>query len=211
MECSSKKKLISKLQRALGLLSKIRHYVPKWLLRTIYFSLFNSHLIYGCEIWGQRNTILFQKIQKLQNKAIRIINFKPDDSDINVLYNQNKILKISDFISLKNALFVKNCLENRNNNNHPFFSDYFTLANKKHSYNTRSSQNNLVDIPPVNTAHHGHFSIRSRSATTWNTIQNTLGVDLFKLSNEQVKKLITKYYLDSYIIRILILLSYILI
>ena len=39
--------IIKKLQRAIGLLSKIRHYVPKWLLRTIYFSLFNSHLIYG--------------------------------------------------------------------------------------------------------------------------------------------------------------------
>ena len=35
--------IIKKLQRAIGLLSKIRYYVPKWLLRTIYFSLFNSH------------------------------------------------------------------------------------------------------------------------------------------------------------------------
>ena len=42
-----------KLSRSIGLLSKIRHYVPKHLLRAIYFSIFNSHLIYACEIWGQ--------------------------------------------------------------------------------------------------------------------------------------------------------------
>ena len=40
--------LITKLSTAVGLLSKIRYYVPKYLLRTIYFSIFNSHMIYTC-------------------------------------------------------------------------------------------------------------------------------------------------------------------
>ena len=39
-----------KLSRSVGLLSKIRHYVPKHLLRTIYFSIFSIHLIHACEI-----------------------------------------------------------------------------------------------------------------------------------------------------------------
>ena len=34
-----------KLGCSVGLLSKIRHYVPKYLLRTIHFSIFNSYLI----------------------------------------------------------------------------------------------------------------------------------------------------------------------
>ena len=41
------KNMIPKLNRAIGILSKIRHYVPKFLLKTIYYSLFNSHLIYA--------------------------------------------------------------------------------------------------------------------------------------------------------------------
>ena len=48
-------KLIPKLNRAVGLLSKIRH-TPKPLLRTIYYSLFNSHLMYTCQTWGQSKT-----------------------------------------------------------------------------------------------------------------------------------------------------------
>ena len=48
--------LRKKLSHSIGLLSKIRHYVQKHLLRTLYYSLFNSHLIYACEIWGQNQT-----------------------------------------------------------------------------------------------------------------------------------------------------------
>ena len=67
--------LVSRLAQAVGLQSMMRHYTPKPLLRTIYFSLFNSHLIYACQIWGQSKTELFNKIQKLQDKARCIINF----------------------------------------------------------------------------------------------------------------------------------------
>ena len=50
--------LLIKLSRAAGLLSKIQHYVPKFLLRTIYFSMFNLHLIYTCQIWGQKESTI---------------------------------------------------------------------------------------------------------------------------------------------------------
>ena len=49
-------KLRKQLSRSIGLLSKVRYYVPKHLLRTICHSIFNSHLIYACEIWRQNQT-----------------------------------------------------------------------------------------------------------------------------------------------------------
>ena len=67
------KNIIPKLSRAIGVLSKICHYVPKFLLKTIYYSIFNSHLIYACQVWGQNENCL-KKLSSLQNKAIRIIN-----------------------------------------------------------------------------------------------------------------------------------------
>ena len=58
-----------KLNKAIGLLCKIRHYVPKFLLKTLYFTIFHSHLIYACQIWGQNiNTV--NKIQALPDKAV---------------------------------------------------------------------------------------------------------------------------------------------
>ena len=37
-----------KLNRAIGLLSKVWHFTSQHLLKILYYSLFNSHLIYGC-------------------------------------------------------------------------------------------------------------------------------------------------------------------
>ena len=78
--------LVPKLNRAIGLLVKIRHYTSKSLLKTIYYSLFNSHLIYACHIWGQTKANLFKEVQKLQEKALQIINFLPNKAPVNKIY-----------------------------------------------------------------------------------------------------------------------------
>ena len=38
------------LSRSIGLVSKTRYYIPKLLLKTICYPIFNSHLIYDCEV-----------------------------------------------------------------------------------------------------------------------------------------------------------------
>ena len=43
--------LAKKLNRANSMLSKIRHFVDKPTLRSIYFAIFSSHLTYGSQIW----------------------------------------------------------------------------------------------------------------------------------------------------------------
>ena len=96
------KNLIPNANRAIGLLPKVRYYTPKFLLKTIYYSLFNSHLIYASQIWGQIKTKLFEEVVKLQNKAIRIINFLPFNStNINKTYNDLKIFKLPDLYRYK--------------------------------------------------------------------------------------------------------------
>ena len=60
--------LLKKLRQPVAILSKVRHYTSKWLIRTIYYSLFSSHTIYGCQIWGQRKTNLVKRVMKYQEK-----------------------------------------------------------------------------------------------------------------------------------------------
>ena len=45
--------LANKLKRANGILSKVRHYVPKEELKSIYQALFSSHMSYGYQVFGQ--------------------------------------------------------------------------------------------------------------------------------------------------------------
>ena len=103
--------LEKKLSRSIGLLSKIRHYVPKSPLKTIYYLIFNSHLIYGCEVWGQnQNNVLVQRLQKLQEEAVYLINFETNLNVVGQLLKDSNILKLTDFIKYKYALLIRNSL-----------------------------------------------------------------------------------------------------
>ena len=74
-------------------------------------SQLSSHLIYACRTWRQSKAELFNRIQKLQDKALRIINFLPHKTPVNDIYKTSKILKLSVNIWLQNTLLVKNCFE----------------------------------------------------------------------------------------------------
>ena len=65
-----------KLNRALGILSKLRSHVNLNTLRIAYYSLFQSHLQYGVQLWGQKNQEIKEIMQKLQDRALRKINLK---------------------------------------------------------------------------------------------------------------------------------------
>ena len=95
--------LIPKLNRPVGLLSKVRYYTTKSLPRTIYYPLFNSHFIYACQTWRQSKIVIFNKIQKLQarrltfflqDKALRISNFLLNTVPASEIYKTSKILRL---------------------------------------------------------------------------------------------------------------------
>ena len=50
-------------------------------------------MIYGCQIWGQHKTNLVKRFMKLQENAIRLINFKVNNAKVSSLFAQSKILK----------------------------------------------------------------------------------------------------------------------
>ena len=145
--------LEKKLSRSIGLLSKIRHYVPKFLLKTIYYSIFNSHLIYGCEVWDQnQNNALVHRLQKLQEKAVCLINFETNTNVVGRLLKDSNILKLTDFIKYKYALFNRNSLRKENI---PIFIEFYTLCNQNHVYNARGSTSQMLIVTKNQTTHHG--------------------------------------------------------
>ena len=68
-------------------------------------------MIYTCQVWGQ-NEAKIKQISELQDKALRIINFKPKNYPVSELYKSNKILKLTDYIKLLNCMFVKAIFNN---------------------------------------------------------------------------------------------------
>ena len=62
--------LSKKLGRGVGMLYKIRPFCSDSVMRTLYYSLFNSHLCYGLVVWGNANKTDLNKITSLQNKGL---------------------------------------------------------------------------------------------------------------------------------------------
>ena len=137
--------LSKKLKRANGMLCKARHYVHTEDIRTLYYAIFSSHLIYASQIWGQITNSFNQKIFKLQNRALRIITFSDFRADSTPLYNDLKILKLRDHIILQNCLFTHDAL---NNATPSCFHTYFSKARDHHAFNTRHA--NLGCLFPSN-------------------------------------------------------------
>lgn len=183
-----------KLNRAIGLLCKIRHYVPKFLLKTLYYTIFHSHLIYACQIWGQSQAML-NKVQPLQDKALRIINFKPDNYEVAELYKKDKILKITDYVKLLNYLFVRDVLVE---SSIPSFQNFFTKSEDLHNHNTRHARQNSVLLRQQNTDFYGIKSIHHQAAQAWNTLQTEIENDILHIERSKMKEQITNKIINSY-------------
>ena len=156
------------------------------MLKAIYYSLFHSYLIYACQVWSQNKRFL-EKLSTLQDKSIRIINFKQYDHSVDELYHTNGILKIKeniDLLNCLNCLFVKTVISNESL---PVFCKYFERSYNLHSHITRQATHNSVNIYRMNTQSYGHNSVRNKSASTWNLIVNKIKTNRITESTIKVK------------------------
>ena len=88
------------------MLAKTRHSVSHQVLINIFYALFQSHLNYAAQIWGQPSSDSKNKINTAQNKALRIINYKGPRETENPLYLKNNILKLPDLIHPENFTLI---------------------------------------------------------------------------------------------------------
>ena len=177
--------LSKKLRRANGMLCKARHYVPSDELRTLYFAIFSSHLVYASQIWGQVTNTFNQTIFKMQNRALRIITFSDFRANSNPLYNNLNILKLRDQIVLQNCLFTHDAL---NNVAPSCFHDYFMHTRNHHNLGTRQANLGCLSAPKYSTFRYGIFSITNKCISHWNALCKNLNIDLLTLTRYQLKK-----------------------
>ena len=95
-----------KLAGANGTLSKLRYFAPKDIFISVYYSLFYTHLIYGCLDWPYSRKSNIDRLIKLQERYIRIIIFFDFYSHTNPQYSELKLFKVNNICSLTKLLFM---------------------------------------------------------------------------------------------------------
>ena len=175
------------------MLSKIRYYVDKDTLRMVYYGIFSSLLIYGSQIWGQHNAIT-KKLQILQNKALRIMNFQPPRTSATPLFKTSNILKINDHINLQNFLLAYSSLKGLLPQ-----SLHGKMSFCEHPYQTRIMDCVQLSRPLSRTILYGSKSINARAIEIWNAINKTHSEQKFlEKSHAVCKKFITNLLLAKY-------------
>ena len=180
--------LATKLIRANAMLSKVRHFVPAHELLSIYYAIFSSHMVYGCQIWGQNSASLhFKKIERLQKKAVRIMSFSSFTAHSEPLFKKFGILKLKDQISLLNCLLIHDQTRNLLPKS---FNDFFIPCSDLYDIGTKR-QPGFMFIKQVNSEKYGRQSIQVSASLMWNHLCETLELNLLKLNKFTSKTTIT--------------------
>ena len=170
--------LCNKVSRAVGVLYKLRDYLPLPTLISLYYTFVYPYFVYCNVIWGHTFRTHLKPLEILQKKVIRIINHAPYNSHTNNLFFTNKILKLNEI-----NLFFQSVHVYKSYDDFPSFS---------HSYSTRNHSNlNPAFQRTVSTQR----SLRYSALTIWNQlppdIKNAPTLSIFK--NKLKSHLINKY------------------
>jgi len=80
--------LSKKISSGIGSIKRISYCVPSATLQNIYHGLVKSHFDYCGVFWGNCAKTLPDKLQKLQNRAVRVLTHSSYDADANQLLTE---------------------------------------------------------------------------------------------------------------------------
>ena len=124
------KKVSAKISRSLGIIKRVRKFLPIQALKSLYNALIVPHLNYGLKLWGPRS----KAVALIQKRAIRVITRSKFFAHTSPLFKEHKLLKLEDMYKLQ-CLKLHYKIEH---NTVPSFISSLLVHNRDiHSYNTR--------------------------------------------------------------------------
>ena len=136
-----------KISQVLGIMYRIKHFISTDILKLLYNSLIQPHLLYGILAWysdNRNNSKNTTRLSKLQKRAMRIIDRANYNAHTEPIFKKYKILKLHDlYLNQGNKL-----IQNLKMNQCPeYLKNAITKNNQIHSYNTRKATNiHIVNI-----------------------------------------------------------------
>jgi len=169
-----------KIIRFVSLFYKLRSFVPKQSLYKLYYAFVFPHLNYGVEVYANCNKIAIDKLNKLNNKLLRILLGKNYDTPNIELYRIFNVLPIP----LLHEMKLLELIHKFYHHNHllpKIFQEYFIINNAIHQYSTRNKNNLHISVV---TSHIGQRCSVYHGSKYWNELPDYLkvysSVSLFK-------------------------------
>ena len=156
--------------------------MPFNILVNVYHSLVQPHFDYCNEVWGNYNKSLSDKLQKLQNRAARILMSAGYDSNLDDMFRALGWRKLCYQRLDKKSIMIYKTL---NGMTHEYLRSNFVLRDNLNSFHLRNTENTLT-LPQPRTdylkegfSHSGaqlwnSLPIELRQATSLNDLKTKL-------------------------------------
>lgn len=155
--------ICKKILPAIGVLNRLKDKMSNKILIIVYHALIKSHLIYMIHIWACCSSELFDTIDILHKRALRILFKLPVLTPTVQIYKHCKLLSLK-ALREKNSAIMLYKLRNR-----LVRSNSICQTNSDiHNYNTRS--NKKVHISNINSTRYGRKSLWHSSVITFNAL-----------------------------------------
>ena len=179
-------KISKKIASAIGALKRIRSYVTTDTAIQVYRALIQPYFDYCCSVWDGLNQTLNCKIQKLQNRAARIVMRASYNASAGALFD----VLHWDNLSMRRKKSKANLMFKILNGEAPtYLQDLFSVR-----YNIRNSEMRL-NVPRPRTDH-----MKKSFCYSGAVLFNSLPQNIRKCQSlPQFKKAINKYYNDNLI------------
>ena len=158
--------LRTKVSQAIGFLKYARKFLPQNTLSKMYRGIVEPHFRYCCSVWGCCGATKLQTLQKLQNRAARIVTKSKFDTSAMTLIHSLNWPTISDIIRNETATTMYKSI---NGLVPEYLSNLFV---KNSSRNVRELRNTETDLwLPLRKTKSGQRAISFRGPKLWNHLE----------------------------------------
>ena len=159
------KTVSTKVSRAIGSLKHAKTFLRQETLMTLYTGIVEPHFRYCCSVWGCACSTELNQLQKLQNRAARIITNSSFDTPSRPLIDQLGWKTIEQLVASESKTMVFKSLHELAPQ---YLCDLFTRNSKCSSYVLRNSETDLR--LPMKKSSNGQKCFSYRGAKAWNDL-----------------------------------------
>lgn len=190
--CTHISKLYTVLCRNVGLLSRVKYFLDSDHLLMLYGSLFLSHINYCCFLYTNTFSSHLSEIEKLQKRAVRIIDGQPRLSHTDPIFKKLKILKLKDIAKQQVLLLMHKKV---NESLPPLISQLFIIINP-----TRVNRNVKHFEEQFTYKLYKTHTISWAGPRLWNRVMVPMfpSIQAVPRSKYSIKQITKKYFINEY-------------
>ena len=157
------KTVSSRVSRGIGFLKHAKSFLPEETLRTMYTGIVEPYFRYCCSVWGCCGVTEINQLQKLQNRAARIVTGSSFDAPGMPLIKKLGWKTIDELIAMESNIMVFKSLHKLAPQ---YMCNLFTKTSQLTSMNLRNTATDLR-LPKKNSKN-GQKCFSFRGARSWN-------------------------------------------